>query len=70
MKMNDFPCKDCFRRSITCHSTCEEYLEAKRKLEVIRKLEAEECSAKKQSKERKYRIDKKPHVNIWKSPKR
>jgi hypothetical protein len=27
MELMNCPCKDCERRTITCHSTCKEYLE-------------------------------------------
>ena len=37
------PCKDCTRRSIKCHATCEEYIEFKKNLDQ----EREELSVKK-----------------------
>ena len=31
------PCKDCQKRSMTCHSTCPEYLEYKKVRDTINK---------------------------------
>lgn len=68
--MGKFPCYECFRRTPTCHSTCEEYLEAKKRADQIRKLEQEECSARGIAKVRKRQIDKHKSMKIWKNPKK
>jgi hypothetical protein len=68
--MAEFPCKECFRRSPTCHSTCDEYLEAKKKLDMIREMEHEECLLRGDAKRRKRRLDKRKKTVIWKSPRK
>lgn len=68
--MRDFPCKECFRRTPTCHSTCEEYLEAKRKSEEIRRINLEESSLNGFCKKRTQRIEQHKPMKIYKSPKK
>lgn len=36
-------CKGCTRRTVGCHSTCEEYKEFRTRLEKMRKNERDEC---------------------------
>ena len=33
------PCKDCTRRELKCHATCEEYIEWKAEWDRVKKIE-------------------------------
>jgi hypothetical protein len=37
------PCKDCARRTLTCHGFCKEYQDFKKKLEQVSERRAKEA---------------------------
>ena len=39
---NNYPCLDCKKRRVGCHSGCEDYMKAKAKFDVQAKIERNE----------------------------